>query len=294
MSDLFAPPEGFVSFDDEARRHRARRRRVHKHPVFDELPLSVRRNRAVALGWRIKSSPNGAGIFSSHDILPGSLRWPEEDGGQVQWADILFLPQAGHKPGRIFNATIYTLALRMVEKVCDHVEETIDARISPADREAARMKMFTRRIPGADMSEMIFSPHRPLPSLGGVTREGAQADWLRDQWENLEAMCAPCQESAAFLPGYAYGTGMDLVTAHTNLTVSNIVSAIEQFRATGEIAYEHPVDFATQRQTVEAILLGKIWRWDCVEAKAQGAEEPPIPQGHAGALLGHESNAIDI
>lgn len=292
MNDDFVPPEGFVSLDDE--RRRSRRRRARPHPVFDDLRLSDRRNRAVALGWRIKSSANGAGVFSSHDILPGSIRWPEAEGGQVQWADILFLPQAGHRPGRIFNATIYTLAMRMAESVCDQAEEAVEARVSDSDRQASRLRMFTRRIPGSNSSEMIFSPHRTLPSLDGMTREGAQAAWLRDRWGELEALCAPCQESAKFLPGYAYGTGLDIVSAHTNLTVNNIADAIAVFRSRGETGYQVPVPFPGQRATVEAILRGKLWRWDSVEARAQNRAEPDLPDGQAGALLGYESNAIDM
>ena len=47
-----APPEGFVEFG-LARSRASKRRRPRQHKVFDDLPLSARRNRAVALGWDI-------------------------------------------------------------------------------------------------------------------------------------------------------------------------------------------------------------------------------------------------
>lgn len=284
-----APPEGFVEFG-LARSRASKRRRPRQHKVFDDLPLSARRNRAVALGWRIRCDRNGAGVFTSHDYLPGSIEWPVSEGGQVHWADVIFLSAAGPRTGRIFNATVHTLAMRLAESIEEVVENAIDEQLSPEDRDRARVRMFLRRIPGKNSSEMVFSPHPVLDSLGGMTVEGARAKWLREHWDRLDNLVR-VGESAQFLPGFAFGTGLNLTTAQPNLTVEAVAAAIADFRARGETQYEIPVDFQTQRATVEAMLRGKLWRWDCIQARATGAPDPASPDD---VLVGFESNAIRV
>lgn len=290
-ADDFIPPEGFQSFES-MRSRRSKRRRRHDRPVFDDLPKHHRRSQAVSIGWRIKTDPNGRGVFLTHDYLPGSLDWPVSEGGQVHWADIFFLSAAGARTGIIYNATIHTLVMRLAETIEEKVEEAVDAMLSDEDRVKSQTRMFLRKIPGKSLSETLFAPRQALASLGGLTLEGGRAKWLREHWDQLASL-ATLGESAKILPGYTYGTGLSLTTAQSNLTAQAVVEAITDFRARGEQEYDIPVDFETQRKSVEAMLRGKLWRWDCSQATVEGKEAPPAPQDD-DMIIGYESNAIRV
>lgn len=86
---VFNPPEGFE--EDflggkgmETPRWLKRAQKFDhqkKRPTFLELDPRVRRNLAVSMRWRIRTDPNGAGVFYTQDILPGSREWPGEPHG---------------------------------------------------------------------------------------------------------------------------------------------------------------------------------------------------------------------
>jgi hypothetical protein len=295
----FTPPEGFVpdplfSRRSEPSRHRKQRQRrqaQRRFVPFTDLPRRERRDRTVALGWRIRSDANGAGVFTSHDILPGSREWPESKGGVAHWADVFFLAQ-GRQPTAYFNATVETVAMVWANRLIELAETAIAAQMTAADEERSRPQAFSKRLPGGH-SAMIFGPHTGLASLGGLTVEGAQAAWLRERWD-ARATLVSMGETARLEPGYRSGIGLTLITAEPNLTVSAVARAIAVYRSRGEGAYTAPPeDFATHQAAIEAIVLHRLWRWDCVQARVAGE---PVPDQPEAALLGGgvEINAIRL
>ena len=57
----------------------------HRKKSFDELPLHARRTLAVKMAGDIRRDPNGRGVFTTYDILPGSEEWAEDMGGRGFW-----------------------------------------------------------------------------------------------------------------------------------------------------------------------------------------------------------------
>lgn len=303
MSDPanFSPPEGFVPDDFLSsgrvlsRRQKLRRkfcRQKQAYTAFIHLPRRVRRSMTVAMGWRIKSDPNGRGVFHSRDVLPGSKEWPDvENTGKVQWADLYLLANTP-QPDRFFNVTLTTVSMTWAHAITEHVEAIIEGKLTAGERKRGRARPYVRPLPGGG-SEMIFAPHCGLDSLDGLTISGAQAKWLREHWPELATLVRPVGESARLAKDYAFGVGLSLVTAEPTLSVDSIARAVAVFRERGEQDYEAPPeDFETHRASIEAMLKGSLWHWDASEARSRGEGRPADPSEDVLLLMGHESNAI--
>jgi len=244
----------------------------------------------VALGWRIRTDPNGHGVFHSHDILPGSQEWPIERGGVAHWADILFLAQ-GRQPDRFFNATLYTVAEQWAGELITMAEAAVEAKLSAEDRERVKPRAYTSKPDRLGFISMVFAPHQGLASLDGLTEEGAKAQWLRAHWEQRGTLVT-VGERARFYGDYTYGVGLDLITAEPNLTTEAVVRAIEAFRARGEQPYQAPAEaFVTHQAAIDAILKARLWKWDAAQARVTGQPEPELDPA-CTAVLHIESNAL--
>lgn len=291
----FVPPDGFTAdslFHLSARPSAPVRRakaRAWRTTSFAKQSHHYRRGATVSLGWRIRTDPNGRGIFTTHDILPGSREWGEAPASShCQWADALFL-KTGQQPAMFFNATIRTLALVWAEGIIAAAEDAIDAAISTDDANEARLRSFSRRLPGGGC-EMIFAPAKRLASLGGLTREGAIAGWLREHWETRGDIFVP-RQSAKLCREYGYGVGLNLVTGERALSLDGVVAAIACFRSYGEQDYilsKEP--FGNYAETVDAILRGHLCQWDCVQADADDEPRPEWPEDAVSV----DSNLIRI
>lgn len=297
----FQPPEGYVEdalfrgelSDERWLKRRRKYRAQERKPTFLQLSRQVRRSRTVSLGWRIRTDPNGAGVFTSRDILPGSREWPGEPPGAWAphaWADFYFLSRKPKRCGLFYNAYAKTAW----EQACGDIEEmaqaAVEAMMTPEDLEATRLRAFSK--PRADGgSEMIFAPDRGADSLGGLTRQGAQAQWLRERWDQL-ATLVEVKTNAVLDTDYQHGVGLHLIVPDRSVDTRTIPLIIERFLDRGEVAFEDPaMDLSEQLDLVQARMQATLWRWDRRQAELEG-KDMPEPDQALWPFFDTQSNAL--
>lgn len=265
----------------------------HRKKSFDELPLHARRTLAVKMGGVIRRDPNGRGVFTTYDILPGSEEWAEDMGGRGFWCDARFLGRDGTRKGRIWTATLEISAYRCAENFQGMAYDAVEAMFSDSDR---RIDDAHNRFEFLPCDEKGYSTLNLLPelefaSLGGRSRTAAEADWMRENLPNLFDL-APLMDSAEILRGYRSGTGLNLALPVTNLTVDAAKDGIIAFLERGEVAYAYPVEAdAEQEELARNLVRSYIHTLDRMEARRLGNEPPEYPEG-SGNFLGASSNAI--
>lgn len=301
--DTFQPPEGFVEDTfwygggGTPRWLKKSRKFAHqkKRPTFLELDRKTRRNLAVSMRWRIRTDPNGAGVFHTHDYLPGSKEWPGDSSGQWAphaWADFYFMSAKPISQGLFYNVYAKTSLEAAAEAIEEMAEEAVKAQMSEADRKATRLRSFSKENPGGG-STMVFAPDVGAESLGGLTRQGAQAKWLRERWEELHTL-VQIKPKAEIEKDYQYGVGLHMIVPQISVDTRTIPEIIEQFIARGEVAYEDPAfDLSAHIDVLRLRLGATMWRWDNVQARAEGREMEE-PAEELWPYFDTQSNAIRI
>lgn len=284
----FVPPEGFVEGDflgDYRSSRKAKRRAKYRHhrrhefePIpFLDLPRVKRRDKAASLNWRIRSDPNGRGVFTTHEILPGSREWPLLDAQGHRnislWASFLFMSQAPLREGRFFNATAHSVLYKAFEQLEDQAEAAVLTRVPDTEKALLERRHFFQDHPDGSVS-MVSAPASGLPSLGGLTRAGAQAAWLRERWDDLEDL-VHIQPGVALDFSYGHGIGVSFVVDQPWVDTETIPGIVEQFRQRGEQEYtEQAVDLKKYAQPLRELMETLLWRWDHEQADAEGAPAP--------------------
>lgn len=301
--DQYTPPEGFSEdtlFQKDADLPRdIKRMRKYAHQrkgkTWEEKKRRHRAREAVALRWKIKTDPNGAGVFTTHDILPGSAEWPGNPPGSWDphaWADFYFMSRRPVREGIFYNAVAQSALAAAVEKIEEMAEQAVKDKMSPQDREASRIRTFTRPLDNG-MTEMVFAPDIGLDSLGGLTKYGAQAQWLRQHWDDLPEMVKICPK-AEIDREYQFGLGLHLTTEEISVDTLSLPRIIEQFLDRGEVEYEDdPVDLTAIWGLLAAHLKATLWRWDSRQAQAEGRDPPELDEELTG-FLNTKSNAIRL
>jgi hypothetical protein len=299
--DDFLPPEGFTEDflfsgrDTPSRRMKRRRKFAHqrRRPTYLELDRQTRRSKAVSLRWRIASDPDGQGVFTTHDILPGSRDWPGTPPGTWAphaWADFYFMSRKPISQGLFYNAYAKT-ALEAAALAIEKMAETeVLAKLTEEEQHATRLRSFGK--PNADGgSTMIFAPDVGVPSLGGLTKRGAQAQWLREHWDQL-ATLVEIHPSAELDTQYERGIGLHLIVPETSVDTLTLPHIIKAFLDRGEVAYEDPaIDLAPHLELLKKRLGATLWRWEKQQAEHEGREMDE-PDESLWPFFDTHSNAI--
>lgn len=302
--DPTAPPDGYTidslfsgrsSLSPARQRVIARRRRQQKRTPFVDKKRSDRRDLFVRLGNQLRQDRQGGGVFSTHDLLPGHPHWPLAPGepSPAQWADIYFRSRRFARDGWFYNATIFTLADRLVELVTDLVEDEVLKNLSAEEVRATRAQTFSRRLPNGGI-EMTWSEEPRRAALGGLTLSGAKAQWLRDHWDSVhERIALPYQYNTD--RAYAYGIGLYLCVAEPGLTADVIARAVHDYWGAGEPDHQAfaTIDWSVQRPLLDRLLWAHVHRWDCAQARANGEKEPSLPED-LEKIMGYESMPVLI
>lgn len=284
----FSPPDGFIEGDflknyrasrqaKRSAKYAHHRRKDFKPTPFLDLPRTQRRDLAASLNWRIRSDPNGQGVFTTHGILPGSREYPLfDEHGQRNisvWANFLFMAKAPLREGKFFNAMATSVLREAVERLEDLAEEAITERLSEEDKpNSGRRSFFQERSDGSTVT--VLAPSVGLPSLDGLTKSGAQAAWLRERWDRLEELVS-IQPHVELDFSYGHGIGVDFLVDMPFVDTETIPTLIKQFHQDGESArLEPPVDLTKYAQPLRDLMETVLWRWDADQARAEGSPEP--------------------
>lgn len=269
------------------------RKRFEPTPFLDQ-PRTVRRDKAASKNWRIRTDPNGQGLFTTHQILPGSRELPLIDQNGAPnlnfWANFYFASMRPLREGRLFYATAQTVAKQAVDVLLEMAKTHVDHQLTPVDRRNQRPRYSYTRLKNGGM-EMTSTTHPRLESLGGLTVGGAKATWLRQHWNDLETLVA-LHPHARFDLSYSQGIGVLFLVDEDSLDCQTIPALIERFRRGGEQPYEDPaVDLKKHGQRLRQLLGTHLWRFDAQQAEAEGREPPKLADELVN-LWDYESHGI--
>lgn len=283
----FVPPPGFVvdplfsglALDGRAGKHKRRFARKPPRP-FMELPLRKRRDLTASLRWRIRSDPDGQGVFTTHQILPGSRAWREhgtDEGAISHWADFLFVSDRHLSHGLFYNAYAHTVAMDAATQIVRAAEVAVQERLDKHGIPISQAQpiVYSKPMPDGG-AEMIWSPAPTLAALDGLTLDGAKAQWLREHWDSLHTL-AQVRPTMQVKRDYCYGVGLEMVVDQSRVDVYTIPDIIADFRAGGEVSQTGPVaNLVSHRALIEALLKVDLWHFDATQARATGQPKPDI------------------
>ncbi len=293
----FVPPPGFLPdiWSPGVASMSPRQRRAHYRSIsftpFSRRSPRYQRREAILLAKKIHSDPLGRGVFTFNPLPPSPYKYPPRAAlNHIGSVNVLFM-KSGQRPTLFFNAYIRTVGTVLANLIVDQANHAINVMLSEQDAANYDGRVFSRPLPSGGF-EMLFPPPIAYPSLGGLTRAGAKAAWLRSQWDNRADLCRISQ-SATLYHEYRNGIGLELITAQPDLSTDGILAAISTFRANRERKYTLAVEsFANHAKIIDALLLDQLWHWDCAKAKPNGAKPPPLPQPAADLIRSLPAYAV--
>ena len=249
-------------------RHTHRKHQLGRRQWFINQKRRKRAGMTVALRWTIKNDRDGEGIFTSHQYIPGSPSWLRDGGAAseaciMHWADIAFCSARPAREGIFYNATVHTVADRVVSDIEDEARNAVMEQLSDQDREAYQAhlrfcfdEMF-EKIPGSDCYRMLPRRERTWDSLGGLTMDQARARWIRNYMDNGLRQ-RPVYASFTKDVAYRWGVGLDMVLDAVSLSTHAIVAGVMDFWAKGEQDGQWAVDIRPHLPAITAKLLHTI------------------------------------
>ena len=294
MSTEWEPPEGFVPDDlFNGTAVRRLRRRGRPHIAFADRTRRQQRRMAVRISWRIKQDPNGLGLFTTHQVLPGSAEWPMSEPGPwataSQWADFYVMSQRPLRQAVFFNCVATTVAMETASRLEKDVEDSVLARVAPEDLPLTRLTVYSRRTRTG--SEMIFAPARPIPSLGGLLLDQARAAAMRTR---LTQPIVACPIGVTLDHDYSHGVGAHMICDVRSIDLHSLPLIIADFRARGEQSFTDVSKNPLVVRDVRAMLEAKMWQWNASVARQLGHPIPPDPSNGACMLMGSHSAAVRV
>lgn len=302
----FELPEGFREggplsrLGPETRQHKRWRkyafrvRRRQEKQTWMKLRRRDRKDACARLSWKIQQQQGKDGLYWTHDILPGSRKWPDPEGEGVSlWADLHFLSRKRRHEGVLYNAVFDTVAKCAASQIVERCKQEVEAQLTEDELRWGGLRSFSRNLPGGGC-EMRFAPRRRLAALGGLTVGGACAKWIRDRWDTLEDL-VEVSSCASFDHDYQYGIGLHLVAPPevSRIDARTLPGLVQAFLDRGEVEYrDPPANLRVCGADLRRILSVHLYQWDCEQAKSEGIARPK-PDPALSAWFGYQSQAID-
>jgi hypothetical protein len=295
----FQPPEGFSKddlFDDEQPSRRTKRirkyaRQRNKRKDFLLLPRPKRRKMTASIGWKIRSDANGRGMFTSHQVIPGSIDYPLEPGEKgAGWVDFYCRSNQPLRMGVFYNGYAKTVVMDVVDQMEKLAGQATKNLLSEEEKQRDRPRMFTKKIRIG--SEVIFAPSPCFEVLGGMTTRGFSGQWLIDHLDRIDQCIKVCPH-ARLKTDYAYGVGLEMLVASPGITVDSLAQEIEKFYARGEISYEDdPIDLTPYLPQAREHLEDSAWAMLRADARARNLPDPT--PAHVIARQGGNMHVVGV
>lgn len=257
----------------------------HHRTTYAERSRSQRWDAYVSLRWRIARDPNGRGIFTSHQVLPGGrydngdafITVPKDDASS--WADITFLSRRRAGGGWFYNTTVRTAAMALADAAEGEMFDRVHDMLDEGERALAFQRPeFVRR---GRYYEML-PPPRPVLARYGMTVQGLYA----------EALDAIVREGTVevttgghFEEDYVYGQGLTLTVDEDNLCIDTLARVARAFLDGGEQegGERLALGSSTAGEKAKATLAQSAAFHRSLDARARGleSEDAPLVSGHS-------------
>jgi hypothetical protein len=234
--------------------------RTHKKTLFVDKKRSQRRDAFISLRWKINREAEGAGLFTTRIVLPGSVEWAkmsEEDksmfGVTNMHGEARFLSRANATSGWLYHGDFRTIPLAVFDKLEELVSGRVNDRIKAAGLSMSDVSPGIRFGPkqgsGKNATyEMLDTKMDTHDVFNGKTLWGGEAEeWskiTRSDWGRLAA-------------GYQIDTscpsGVDLwaVVPERNIDLAAVERSILQFLELGE--HEVELEEDNSKETADVI-----------------------------------------
>lgn len=253
--------------------------------AFVEKPRSWRRDRYVALRWKIANDPNGRGVFTSQHMMDGGIYDGKrfDRGGDSHWCDFRFLSQAHARDGLVYTATVRTALMKAADWAEDYAWEKERETLTEEEHAAAypRLEFIT-----CGRGEYTLKSHDDpvFERLDGLSVWGLRARFLRDAL----AIVPPVSPSCEFKKHYKTGMGVWFVTGNDSVTIDNLAGLVEDFWVRGEIAYEdEAIDFSpnnpAQHAKLTEMINAQASSWERMDLRARGLLVEDEEEANKGA-----------
>lgn len=288
--------EQHASMSTMAKRQRAHRRKWYEPTPFLDLPRSKRRDMAASMGWRIQSNPNGGGLFVTNQILPGDRERPLFDlSGHRDlslWAHFYFKSQRPLRDGVFFYATANTVTKVAVEALLKLAEDHVNGLLTEEERKPNLDLFRYKRLPNGNWQQRQTLAYPTFESLGGLTKDGAKAVWLRQHWHELESLVS-LSPVAGLDYSYPRGIRVEFVVDLDTVDRQTIPVIIERFRQKGEQGYiDEPVDLTRYGKRLRELLEVHLWHMDRIQTQAEGKPGPEQPREEVVRVADYQSQPI--
>ena len=247
---------------------------LHRFTPFLDKPRGFRRDRFVALRWKIRQDPNGRGVYTCRHMMNGGLYDGEvyQAPGDSHWHDFRFLSRRHARQGVVYTATVRTALMAALDEAEEYAWNK--------EREVLTPEEYATAYPPPEWSPagrgLYTMKPRTLPTfehLGGVTTWGLRARFLREALDHLPVIRPYCRLDRQ----YKTGLGAIFVVDAPRLTIDSLATLVEDFWDRGEVAYQDtPVDFSpanpVNHQALRAMVEETAQSWERMDRLNRGLE----------------------
>lgn len=218
-----------------------------------------RRQSFLLRRWRISRDPEGCGVFTTDQALPGTPAWAEwEHGlhGPLGHAHLSFLSHTYGERGWWYGATVLTVEQAALELLEEKVETNFQAFLS--QQGVSWDKAMGRSIHG-DGALAAPEPFAALAGVEGKPRTGwecYQEEWGRiapSNWKALPLKVGVKRDLS--LPRYV---GLSAVVDREGLDRDFLVDFVKSFWDSGEVESGRPIDWDMHGPRLEDAINGQV------------------------------------
>ncbi|HEU0197053.1 MAG TPA: hypothetical protein VFQ88_07595 [Nevskiaceae bacterium] len=262
-----------------------------RYTPYAERTRRFRRKTYVSLQWRIRCDPNGSGVFTTDQVLPGGtymdgpalVRVPEDP--PVHWADVRFVSQRHASSGCVYSASVRSAVHAAVDDAENWADDHVDARLTDDER-ASLLRPLVFEPAGRGCVRLVPRPELRLARFGNRTRHALRADALETWLPQYRGV----RLRATLEPDHVYGQGLTLITP-APLTAASLAGVVEEFTRNGErprlgelVPLSNPILADSLPRMIAKLAAWERWR-DRRECGEEAGDPPPLPETGASVPL---------
>lgn len=216
-----------------------------KPTPFIQRTRRHRRNRFVSERWKIRTDPDGKGLFRCRHLLPGTPRWQEEGLEELTQthADVRFLSRHFERDGRLYLGRLATVEHQVGVLLEQWVESQLDRIVE------------CWGVPWSEVYPYGQGQHPALAILANKQGEPRTVwEWMADAWASVTPQqweALPVTVGETLKLDHRLGVEFIAVWPVDNMTPDVIAQGLERFWSAGEKPRSEPVDWPAHRAKIQ-------------------------------------------